>query len=183
MRMWYVIQVMSGHEKAMVERIQRVVPSELMEEVFFPQFITQIKVKGEWVYVEKPLFPGYILCVTDQPHSVERKLRRMDDFARVLSQGDSLVPLAREECELIECLTSKGNRSVPMSEAVKEGDRVTVTSGPLLGHEGLIKNINRRKSTALLEFELCGRHVGARVGLAVLSKEQWSKRRANEAVG
>ena len=37
---------------------------------------------------------------------------------------------------------------MPMSEALKDGDQVVVTAGPLLGHEGLIKTINRRKSTA-----------------------------------
>lgn len=65
-----------------------------------------------------------------------------------------------------------GDRVVPMSEALKDGDQVVVTAGPLLGHEGLIKTINRRKSTAFLELDLCGRRVTTRVGLAVLSKEQ-----------
>ena len=63
-----------------------------------------------------------------------------------------------------------------MSEALKDGDQVVVTAGPLLGHEGLIKTINRRKSTAYLELDLCGRRVTTRVGLAVLSTEQRTMR-------
>ena len=96
----------------------------------------------------------------------------MDDFARVLSQDGQFVPLAKEETQLIGSFTNRGDRVVPMSEALKDGDRVVVTAGPLLGHEGLIKDINRRKCTAYLELNLCGRRVTTRVGLAVLSNEQ-----------
>ena len=57
-----------------------------------------------------------------------------------------------------------------------------MTAGPLLGHEGLIKTINRRKSTAYLELDLCGRRVATRVGLAVLSAEQRAMRNLKKAI-
>lgn len=100
---------------------------------------------------------------------MQQYLLRMDDFARVLSQDGQFVPLAKEEVQLIGGFTHRGDRVVPMSEALKDGDKVVVTAGPLLGHEGLIKDINRRKCTAYLEVNLCGRRVTTRVGLAVLS--------------
>ena len=71
---------------------------------------------------------------------------------------------------------------MPMSEALKDGDQVVVTAGPLLGHEGLIKTINRRKCTAYLELNLCGRSVTTRVGLAVLSAEQRVMRNLKKAI-
>lgn len=64
------------------------------------------------------------------------------------------MPLAKEEVQLIGGLTHVGDRVVPMSEALKDGDKVVVTAGPLLGHEGLIKTINRRKSIAYLELDV-----------------------------
>lgn len=57
-----------------------------------------------------------------------------------------------------------------------------MTAGPLLGHECLIKTINRRKSTAFLELNLCGRCVTTRVGLAVLSAEQRVLRNLKKAI-
>ena len=167
--MWYVIQVINGREDVMRERIERVVPAGAMQELFYPQFQTEIKVHGEWVNTTKPLFPGYLICDTADPRTVQQYLLRMDDFARVLSQDGQFVPLAKEETQLIGGFTNRGDRVVPMSEALKDGDQVVVTEGPLLGHEGLIKTINRRKSTAFLELNLCGRRVTTRVGLAVLS--------------
>ena len=103
-------------------------------------------------------------------------------LARVLSQDGQFVPLAKEEVQLIGGFTHAGDRVVPMSEALKDGDQVVVTAGPLLGHEGLIKTINRRKSTAYLELDLCGRRVTTRVGLAVLSNEQRTMRSLKRAI-
>lgn len=57
-----------------------------------------------------------------------------------------------------------------------------MTAGPLLGHEGLIKTINRRKCTAYLELDLCGRRVITRVGLAVLSNDQRVMRNFKKAI-
>ena len=114
---------------------------------------------------------------------MQQYLLRMDDFARVLSQDGQFVPLAKEETQLIGSFTHRGgDRVVPMSEALKDGDQVVVTAGPLLGHEGLIKTINRRKSTAFLELNLCGRRVTTRVGLAVLSAEQRTMRNLKKAI-
>lgn len=181
--MWYVIQVINGREDVMRERIERVVPVGVMQELFYPQYQTEIKVRGEWVNTTKPLFPGYLICDTADPRTVQQYLLRMDDFARVLSQDGQFVPLAKEETQLIGSFTHRGgDRVVPMSEALKDGDQVVVTAGPLLGHEGLIKTINRRKSTAFLELNLCGRHVTTRVGLAVLSAEQRAKRDLKKAI-
>lgn len=140
--MWYVIQVINGREDVMRERIEHVVPSGAMQELFYPQFQTEIKVHGEWVNTTKPLFPGYLICDTTDPRTVQQYLLRMDDFARVLSQDGQFVPLAKEEVQLIGGFTHRGDRVVPMSEAIKDGDQVVVTAGPLLGHEGLIKTIN-----------------------------------------
>lgn len=182
MLMWYVIQVIKGREEAMVERIERVLPADVADEVFYPQYTTQIKVRGVWSNVDKPLFPGYLMCITDQPRLVEQHLLRMDDFARVLRQGDEFVPLAKEETVVLEQFTHRGERIVPMSQAIKEGDNVVVTAGPLLGHEAMISCINRHKSIATLEFDLCGRHVTARLGLAVLSKEQWAMQNLKRAI-
>ena len=120
--MWYVIQVINGREDVMRERIERVVPVGAMQELFYPQFQTEIKVHGEWVNTTKPLFPGYLICDTADPRTVQQYLLRMDDFARVLSQDGQFVPLAKEEVQLIGSFTHKGDRVVPMSEALKDGD-------------------------------------------------------------
>ena len=147
--MWYVIQVINGREDVMRERIERMVPAGTIQELFYPQFQTEIKVHGEWVNTTKPLFPGYLICDTADPRTVQQYLLRMDDFARVLSQDGQFVPLAKEEVQLIGSFTHAGDRVVPMSEALKDGDQVVVTAGPLLA--SLLKPTAR--TTKIISYE------------------------------
>ena len=154
----------------MAALIGRVVPGRVLAECFSPKYATEMKVRGRWIPVERDLLPGYLIADTDDPEELERQLCAMREFARVLSMGETFVPLAKDEVELIGGFTERGSRCVPMSRAVKDGDRVVVTSGPLVGREGMISSINRRKSTAYLEVDLCGRKISTRVGLAVLSE-------------
>ena len=150
MRMWYVIQVARGSEEAMAELIGRVAPADVLSECFYPQYETEIKLRGTWTRCAKPLFPGYLIAVTENPVALEEELVKLPEFARVLSMSEKPVPLAAEEVELIGGFTHPGERVVPMSQAVKDGEKVVVVAGPLLGHEGLIKEINRKGVTVLL---------------------------------
>lgn len=162
----------------MAELLGRVVPRKILSECFYPQYETELKVRGRWVSCIKPLFPGYLIVVTGDAMALEDALVRLPEFARVLMMGDVPVPLAAEEVELIGGFTHPGQRVVPMSRAVKDGERVVIVSGPLVGHEGLIREINRRKSTAYLEIDLCGRTVSTRVGLSVVAAPEAVESRA-----
>lgn len=175
--MWYVIQVTSGKEEQLAARILQVVPVSVLQECFYPRFATEMKVRGAFIPVEKPLFPGYLIAIAKDPRALDRALIDMQDFARVLKQGEDYVPLDRPEMELIDSFTGPGKRVVPMGTGVKEGDDVVVTRGPLVGRQAMIQSINRRKSIAVLEFNLCGRKVRTRVGLAVLSAPQSARAR------
>lgn len=168
---WYVIQVTTGREQKAADSILKVVSHDVLQECFFPQYTTEIKVKGQWAAIDKPMFPGYLIAVTDDPYALDRELRKHNFFARIISQGRVLLPLEQSEVKLIDSCTEPGHRVIPMSRGFKSGDSVTIDQGPLVGQQAKIKRINRRKSTALLEFNLCGRIVSARMGLALISAD------------
>ena len=168
---WCVIQVITGREHKTVEDILDVVPHEVLQECFFPQFTTEIKIKGQWVAIDKPMFPGYLIAVTDDPYALDRELRKLNLFARIVSQGRVLLPLDQSDIKIIDSCTEPGHRVIPMSRGFKVGDSVSIDRGPLVGQQARIKRINRRKSTAVIEFNLCGRIVSARMGLALISAD------------
>ena len=89
----------------------------------------------------------------------------------MLGSNESFIPLTRPEMEWLDSFTNNPRRTVEMSTAVKEGDRIVITSGPLMQHQGLIKSINRRKSLAFLEIQMFGRTITTKVGLAILRKQ------------
>lgn len=169
--MWYAVQVTTGREQAMVDLISRFAPAGLVEECFSPQYATERKVHGQFESCVRTLLPGYLIAVTREPAELARCLAKLPEFARVLTMGERYVPLRDDEMDFIAAFTEPGARTVPMSRGVKleDGDQVVVTEGPLVGHEGLISKIDRRKSTAYLTFDICGRTVETRVGLAVVS--------------
>ena len=167
---WYVVQVATGKEETMCRLIEHLAPEGCLEECFAPRYATEMKVRGEWVSAQKPLFPGYLIAVTNEPVQLADALRKTPEFARLLSMGETFVPLHGEDQAWIGAFTKKGERVVPMSTGVMEGDRVVVLDGPLFGCEAMIKSVNRHKSLAILEFEICGRTVTTKVGLGIVRK-------------
>lgn len=164
-----VIQVVTGRERRTAERISEAVPYGFLQECFFPQYTTEIKVKGQWVLTNRPMLPGYLIAVTEEPYILDRELKKLGFPARLLSQNNVFLPLDRSYVNIIDSCTEPGHRIVPMSRGFKDGDTVMINQGPLVGQQVKIKRINRRKSTALVEFNLCGRIVSARMGLALIS--------------
>ena len=169
---WYVIQVPTGAERKLCDLIERMAPEGAVEECFSPQYATQIKCSGEWVDVEKPLLPGYVIVVTSRLDLVIRALREIPEFTRLLKMGESFVPLASDERAWIEALTNKGSRCVDMSVGVMDGEHVVVLSGPLRGREALITSVNRHKNLAFVELEICGRRVATKVGLGIVGRRE-----------
>lgn len=54
---WYVIQVINGREDVMRERIEHMVPAGAMQELFYPQFQTEIKVTANGSIRPSRFFP------------------------------------------------------------------------------------------------------------------------------
>ena len=48
--------------------------------------------------------------------------------------------------------------------------RIIVLKGPLVGREGWIRKINRRKRTAYLEIDMFGRTIQTKIGLGIVRK-------------
>lgn len=169
---WYVIQVTAGKELALCQSIRRVVGEDLLKECFTPRFVTEKKVRGVWERTESLMLPGYIIAVTSNPTQLYERLRQVHEFTRLLRMGGEFCPLAEEERAWLAAFTEDGDRVIPMSMGVMEGDRVVVQRGPLKGREACIVSVNRRKSLAFIELDMCGRRVKTRIGLGIVRKRQ-----------
>ncbi len=174
---WYVVQVSPGREDktcALVELAAQGCMHDgrpVLEECFTPRYQAERKFHGEWRTLQLSLFPGYVIAVTRNPEALNDRLRAVPSFTRILGSETSFVPLDAAEAALINAFTTQKHRVIQLSRAVavSEGDRVVVTEGPLVGREGWITKINRRKSTARIETNMFGRTLSVEVGLAVVS--------------
>ncbi len=97
--MWYVVQVRTGDELKISNRLQFEVKSD-DEEIFVPLYERRKCIKGEWRRVTTPLFPGYIFFQTHDVEGMYRRLHKIDAFTKVLKTG---------ECILLSHLKKRGS--------------------------------------------------------------------------
>lgn len=169
---WYVVQVCTGKEDAAQALIEQLVGGEAeLDECFVPKYETVINFRGEWVSRRRALFPGYIIVVTRCVDALDQRLRGVPAFTRLLGNDDGFIPLEEEEESWISAFTKKGERVIGMSEGIVEGDEITILKGPLMGHAGWIKSINRRKRLAYLEIQMFGRTIITKVGLGIVRRK------------
>ena len=103
----------------------------------------------------KPLFPGYIFVITNEIRKFYDAFKFVDGFKKVLTDGEDFAPIRQEEADFIAGITDK-DRNISLSEGYIVNSKIIVTSGPLLGREGIIKKIDRHKRLAYIEFDFMG---------------------------
>lgn len=172
MKMWYVAQVNSGQEAIVRDMCKQMIDPAILQDCFLPEYETMRKIQGEWKSVRRLLFPGYMFVVTDSIFSLLAELKKIPARIRLLGQDSAkgdITPLSEDEQDWIIAFTDESH-CVRMSEAAIEGDTITVTSGPMLGREAIIKKIDRHKRRALIEVVMFGRSTTATIGLEVVRK-------------
>ena len=168
--MWYVVQTLSGREGRVCDLMERLVESELLEECFVLRYETVKKIRGEWRTCTAVLFPGYLIVVSDRIAELQAQLKQIPQFASILNNDGTFIPLEPHEVAWIDAFTEKEHRVIGMSEGVIEGDQIVVLKGPLVNRTGWIRKINRRKRTAYLEIEMFGRTIQTKIGLGIVRK-------------
>ena len=139
--MWYVIQVRTGMEEEIRQQCERVIEKEILEHCFIPYCEQMKRYQGQWHKERKILFPGYVFLVSEDEEQLYHCLKKVIGLTKLIGTGREVVPLAEDEVDLLMEF-GKEEQIVAMSEGIIEDDRVVVTSGPLKGHEGMIRKVD-----------------------------------------
>ena len=132
---------------------------------------------GQWHDVNQALLPGYVIADVDNPVLLAQELRGIREFCHVLSGDETYSPLADAERQWLEMQTRQDDRTIPLSFGVREGEKLTVTKGPLKGNEALITKIDRKNCIAHVEFHAGQITLKTTVGLAIMpgGQVEWDK--------
>lgn len=157
---WYIFFVRSGKENIVCKHLNTEFGSE--ESVsFFPKIELVYKNSKQVRKELKPMFPGYVFVETKRDGRsfitfVERITKKSKYIIKLLGKGnpDYMAVNEKEKAFLLGFLD--GRYIVGESIGFIEGDRVFMTSGPLLGKESTIKRIDRHKRCAEIELEFMG---------------------------
>lgn len=170
MENWYVIQVRTGTEDKIVKACELLIAKECLEECFIPRYTRVKKIRGFWIEVEEKLFPGYVFMISNDVARLFQELKRIPDLTKMLGKYENEVyPLNEDEVVFLKSF-GKEEHVVDMSVGYIEGDKIRVTSGPMMGKEGLIKKVDRHKRLAFIEVEFFGKITSAKVGLEIIQK-------------
>ncbi len=167
--MWYVVQVRSGTEHNIRIQCNKKIPDAIIERCFIPYYEEKKKQNGTWNTLQKVLFPGYIFMITEDVEKLFFHLKTIEGMTKLIGTGQDIIPLKEEEITFLKRFGGE-EQIVSMSEGIIEGTQVIITSGPLMGMEGLIQKIDRHKRKAWLDLELFGRMQQVEVGLEITRK-------------
>jgi len=157
---WYVLQVISGHEKKVKKAIEENLVSNKMEE-YFEQIlvptenIQEVK-KGKQKVTEKKIWPGYILIkmnLTEDSWAYVKAFPSVIDFLG----GESPTPLTEKEVEEILQELEEKKKDIVHKHKFEVGDVVKITEGVFVNFIGSIVEVNQEKGKLSVLVSIFGR--------------------------
>ncbi len=175
--MYFVIQVVSKSENKMMEKIKLFISdSSIMNDIFIPRRKRLRKNNGKWKEYEEICFPGYIFVETNKPRLLQKELRKIEGFTKLVGFGDSsnisFMPLTEQEANMIDRLMGKNDRVIGLSTIeFEEGNRIKVIDGPLEGFKGSILKYNIHKRTVMVRLEIGNIVSDLQLGIDLVEKD------------
>jgi transcriptional antiterminator NusG len=157
---WYVVQVLSTHEKkvkkALEEHLEIKGMSDEIEQILLPtENVSEVK-KGQQHVVEKRLWPGYLLIkmnLNDESWQYVKNTNGVIDFLG----GDKPTPLTDHEVsEILRDLEDK-KQKVTQKHKFEVGDRVKITDGVFVNFIGTVTEVFHDKGRLSVLVSIFGR--------------------------
>ncbi len=157
---WYVVQVLSTHEKkakkALEEHLEIKGMLDQIEQILLPtENVSEVK-KGQQHIVEKRLWPGYLLVkmnLTDESWQYVKNTTDVIDFLG----GDKPTPLTDIEVdEILRDLEDK-KRKITQKHKFEVGDRVKITDGVFVNFVGTVTEVFHEKGRLSVSVSIFGR--------------------------
>lgn len=146
---WYVLFVVGGREETTYEQLQKGNYTNLT--FYLPKRKIRERREGTWRDVNRLLFPGYILMEGSLSVKDYYALKKEASIIRILGDEKGPTSVPTDELALLRSLGAidpENKDSIGYSQVMRDGDSITVISGPLKGIQGYIKKIDWRKGRA-----------------------------------
>lgn len=160
MHKWYVVQVMSSHEKkvkrAIEEFLQKKGMEEFISEILVPtENVSEVK-KGQQKISEKRMWPGYLLIkmnLTEESWAYVKDVPGVIDFLG----GETPTPLSESEVNNIMKELEDRQKGVVQKHKVEVGDKVKITDGVFVNFVGTVTEVNHEKGRLSVMVSIFGR--------------------------
>ena len=153
---YYTIQVKTRGEEKFIRLFNALHP-DVRFSLHFPRRRIDIRRKGSVQQTTAAVFPGYIFieAESEEIHAHQWAFRRTDGFYRFLKSNQDITPLAGKDLELVLHFIKKSGPVAGISKIFfNEDSRIIVVEGPLMGLEGRIIKVDKRKKRAKVKLNL-----------------------------
>jgi transcription termination/antitermination protein NusG len=165
---WYVIHVLSGHERKVLENIRYRLAAEEMGDLIFEvimptELVSEVK-RGKKSESRRKFFPGYIIMnmhlLHDDSSLVERTwyfVQETPGVIRFAGTKDKPLPLRPKEVEQMLAQVREREEGVRPKIQFDVGDRVKVADGPFESQVGVVEEIDLDRGKLRVAVDIFGR--------------------------
>ena len=158
---WYVIHVLSGHEKKiksyLENEIQTLGLSDKINSVLIPsEEVTEMK-NGKKKVKNKVFFPGYMLIEAVLDKDTAHLISSTPGVTNFVGSKSKPQPLRGDEIERILGRVDEAKQREMIDVPFREGDPIKVIDGPFTDFTGFVKEVNQEKSKLKVMVSIFGR--------------------------
>lgn len=142
---WYLVCVPEGREQATCDAVRALVPTPTLADAFVLRKERWMKRGGAWFRQEKLAYTGCFFAATRDVVALDRALVRLSFPARVMgAEGQAWTPLSDEAKAWYTAAMDKAHVLRSSTGCMVDGV-LRIASGPLMGQEERIVQVNRHK--------------------------------------
>lgn len=150
---WYVIHTRSRHE----DKVEFSLLHKGLE-IFLPRITVRSRRQDRRVYLEVPLFPGYLFVHSALEPWAYYEIIRLAGVVRLLGTISRPSPVSLEKMESIKTILASDRPYSPWNY-LGQGKQVRILEGPLAGVIGIILKRREKKRRLVVAVELFQRSV------------------------
>ena len=158
---WYVIHVLSGHEKKIKAYLESEIPTlglaDKISSVLIPsEEVTEMK-DGKKKVKNKVFFPGYMLVEALLDKDTFHLISSTPGVTNFVGPKNKPQPLRGNEIERILGRVDDAKHGEMVDVPFREGDPIKVIDGPFTDFTGFVKEVNQEKNKLKVMVSIFGR--------------------------
>ncbi len=136
-KFWYVIHTRSRFEKVVHDALEK-----KRKEVFLPTIKKRSRRRDRKLYLQAPLFPGYLFVKAGNSSSERLDILKTAGAVRILGNREVPCPVEPPVIDSLKILV-RANEEILTGQCFRNGDLVRVVCGPFTGAIGVFRRYQK----------------------------------------
>jgi transcriptional antiterminator NusG len=172
---WYVLNVHSGKEDFVAEKIKTMVVAQnvkdLISDIFIPKQSKIVIKDGKKTIQKKRLLPGYLLVKMKYSNATAPILTNIEEVRGFVRIGTEVYPLTDEEVSrMMDQKPEELKKTKSYAMSVRINDAVKITDGPFKEFIGKVSEVDESKGKVKVLITMFGRETPFDLDLTQIQK-------------